>query len=165
MQSYTIGASFTEKQQEKKSSVRRPFPSSSGFSWGLRYMCCCLCSSVTGPGLRARLGEKWKVKKKGSPSKSPAHRSLFPRPLAEKKVFLLEFLLSVLAAQFQNSACPQVNSREKRKIKIHESHPLWILNSSFHFNSQYTWYVYFSKSLGGGFLYSVVSFSCNQWKW
>lgn len=101
-------------------------------------------------------------KKKGSPPKSPAHSSLFPIPLAEKKAFLLEFLLSVLAAQCQNSACPQVNSREKRKIKIHKSHPLWILNSSFHFNSQYTWYVYFSKSLGGGFLYSVVSFSGND---
>lgn len=89
------------KQAAGEPFVRRPFPSSSGWKDGLFLgfqVPVLLPVKLSIWGLASGQSWEWNKRWKKRYSKSPAHKSHFPRPLAGKKAILLEFWLSVLAA-------------------------------------------------------------------
>lgn len=128
MQSYTIGAAFTEMPQEKlkKKSIELPHssykrasfflvPLARDFPWGSQILVLLpiqLCNWAW-PQSKAGRERKGKKRKKNDSFTVSSMQESFPSPFAGKKLFLLEFLLPVLAAQFTYSAHPQVKSRER----------------------------------------------------
>lgn len=166
---------YLHNEASRKSPILPPHPSCSrasffsvplagemSFLWGFRYFCYYQCNSVTGPDLRARLGEKWKGKKWGG------ERDL-PHNLEHIGVFFPVLWLEIRC--FCWSFCCQRSLHNSRIQVTHRSNlgrAPWTfmdLYSSFHFSSNPPAMCNFQSPRVVAFCILFKVFSCNQWDW